>query len=66
MFHEEGFGLDSSFISYEPVSSDGEGSVDAMSPVAINPIHSRESLCYTLSDYKSSNNLRLHDAKIFD
>ena len=42
MFQEEGFGLDSSFISYEPVSSDGEGSVDAMSPVAINLIHSRE------------------------
>ena len=55
MLQEEGFALDSSIISYEPVSSDGEGSVDAMSPVAINPIHSRESLCYTLSDYKSSN-----------
>ena len=44
MFQEEGLGLDSSFISYEPVSSDGEGLVDAtcMSPVAINLIHSRE------------------------
>ena len=42
VFQEEGFGLDSSFISCEPASSDGEGSVDAMSPVAINLIQSRE------------------------